>query len=187
MDQMLKSQTELDFTSVLVPTLTWDPMTNKGTDFKIENNLKFLGMILKFSGHSDCWWYLLCQGWFRTDAKRGRGQVHSGGHGEPRKVEEQSCGCGNKVWYEVMFTLNWLSLTILSQVFWWGDGRRHGKDEGPHGAVHEEGRMKMFTSWAPSLYDKYTGARMYDQHRARPKIDHTRGFFVNWSYKGAYW
>merc|ERR1711981_1200546 len=29
MDQMLKSQTEVDFTSVLVPTLTWDPMTNK--------------------------------------------------------------------------------------------------------------------------------------------------------------
>jgi len=29
MDQMLKAQTALDFTSVLVPSLTWDPMTNK--------------------------------------------------------------------------------------------------------------------------------------------------------------
>ena len=35
MDQMLKAQTELDFTSVLVPSLTWDPMTNKGTDFHL--------------------------------------------------------------------------------------------------------------------------------------------------------
>ena len=40
MDQMLRSQTDLDFTSVLVPTLTWDPMTNKGKDFKITTLFK---------------------------------------------------------------------------------------------------------------------------------------------------
>ena len=38
--------------------------------------------------------------------------------------------------------LNLLSMMIICQVLRWGDGRRHGEDEGSHGAVHEEARVK---------------------------------------------
>ena len=42
---------------------------------------------------------------------------------------------------------------------------------GAIGTIH-----KWFWTDSPRLSYHYTGARMYDQHRARPKIDHTRGF-----------
>ena len=47
-----------------------------------------------------------------------------------------------------------------------------------HTWLHASGLSQLKSFFGAGSESKYTGALLYEQHRAGPKIDHTRGFLT---------